>query len=393
MMPAPDVLVVSNGYGEDAMGNVLAQALRARGAAVRAFPIVGLGHGYEPATPAIPMLNPRRALPTAGFGFRTGWREALRDLVAGWSRLTLEQRAAVRQASPPPDYVLAIGDVFCLWVAAAAGQRPVYLPTAKSEYNEPLFTYERALIRRMASCSWPRDVRTARRYRELGLAASFYGNLMMDCLTYRGLDVAVPEGAPVVLLLPGSRLDAPDNFRRMTSAVRIVLAARPDVRVLAAVSSTVEPDALAAAAGVPIAADVMTLPAGEVRVTRRFADAARRATVVIGMAGTASEQAAGLGKPIVAFPGAGPQFTPRFLALQARLLGDALVATATPAEGASAVLRLLDDPAARLRRGAVGQSRMGRPGAANAMAERLVAAWASDQAGIEPRSQERSILT
>jgi uncharacterized protein (TIGR03492 family) len=371
------VLVVSNGYGEDAMGRVLALALRARGASVQAYPLVGLGHGYEPAEPPIPLLDPRRALPTAGFGFRSHWRDALRDVAAGWVRLTLDQRAVIAAAAPRTDRVVAIGDAFCLWVAASGGQRPVYVPTAKSEYNEPLFAHERALVRTLAAVSWPRDAVTTRRYRELGLPAAFYGNLMMDCLEFDGVDFAAPDSAPVVLLLPGSRADAADNFRRIARAVRVVLAARPEVAAVAAVSPTQEAGALARAAGLEYDGGEIRLPEGGIRVTRRFADAARRATAVIGMAGTASEQAAGLGKPIVAFPGAGPQFTRAFLALQSRLLGDALIPTETPEAGAEAVLRLLADPRERARRGAAGRARMGPPGAAEAMAARLMNGAAS----------------
>jgi uncharacterized protein (TIGR03492 family) len=91
------------------------------------------------------------------------------------------------------------------------------------------------------------------------------------------------------------------------------------------------------------------------------------------MAGAAHEQAAGLGRPIVAFPGAGPQFTAAFLAEQQRLLGDALVATRSPEEAASAVLRLLGDPADRERRGRVGRARQGGPGGAAAIARDLLA--------------------
>ncbi|MFL2496758.1 MAG: hypothetical protein ACJ0GQ_02735, partial [Parasynechococcus sp.] len=43
--------------------------------------------------------------------------------------------------------------------------------------------------------------------------------------------------------------------------------------------------------------------------------------LVIGMAGTAIEQAVGLAKPALQLPGEGPQFTARFAEAQRRLLG------------------------------------------------------------------------
>jgi uncharacterized protein (TIGR03492 family) len=95
--------------------------------------------------------------------------------------------------------------------------------------------------------------------------------------------------------------------------------------------------------------------------------------VVIGMAGGANEQAAGLGKPVVAFPGTGPQFTPRFLEEQKRLLGEALVATPHWQDAARALARLLDDREERERRGRAGVERFGGAGAAAAIARRLLA--------------------
>lgn len=52
-----------------------------------------------------------------------------------------------------------------------------------------------------------------------------------------------------------------------------------------------------------------------------FADILLQCNLVIGMAGTAVEQAVGLGKPVVQIPGEGPQFTYRFAEAQMRLLG------------------------------------------------------------------------
>jgi len=43
-----------------------------------------------------------------------------------------------------------------------------------------------------------------------------------------------------------------------------------------------------------------------------FADILQQSSLVIGMTGTAVEQAVGLGKPLIAVPGNGPAFTYRF---------------------------------------------------------------------------------
>lgn len=95
----------------------------------------------------------------------------------------------------------------------------------------------------------------------------------------------------------------------------------------------------------------------------RFAACLDAAEVVVGLAGTANEQAAGLGRPVVAFPGRGTQFTRRFLDTQKRLLGDALLATPSdPLATASEVLSLLNDTPRMQRMAEIGRSRMGPPG-------------------------------
>lgn len=366
------MLVVSNGYGEDLMGAVLGRALRQRGAEITAYPLVGLGHAY--AAEKVPTLDPRRTLPTAGFGFRTGWRAAWQDLRAGWLSLTLAQRQTLRGQRGRHHAVVAVGDVFCLWMAAAAEPRGVvYVPTAKSEYNDPHRAFELALIRRLARVSFPRDELTAERFRRAGLPAEYLGNLMMDCLDFRGETFDLPEDVPMVLLLPGSRVDAASNFASLCGVAHRVAARRPDARFLVALAPTVEPDRLASACGGRLEGDWILAAHLRVRWTRNFADAARRAWVVVGMAGTAHEQAAGLGKPVVAYPGGGVQFTAKFLRLQARLLGDAVVPVPGPEEAADWVGRLLDDPVERRRRGEVGRERMGPPGGSGRMADRLVA--------------------
>jgi uncharacterized protein (TIGR03492 family) len=52
-----------------------------------------------------------------------------------------------------------------------------------------------------------------------------------------------------------------------------------------------------------------------------FADILHKCNLVIGMAGTAVEQAVGLGKPVIQILGQGPQFTYSFAEAQMRLLG------------------------------------------------------------------------
>jgi uncharacterized protein (TIGR03492 family) len=181
-----------------------------------------------------------------------------------------------------------------------------------------------------------------------------------------------------VTILPGSKPPAFDNLILLLRAMeRVAATRRPVPGVLIAWAPNLPADrlrrAVESAGGRWSDERHFNLDGIHVTVTsEHFVDALARATIVLGMAGAAHEQAAGLGKPIVAFPGTGPQFTAAFLAEQRRLLGDALVPARSPEDAADAVVRLLDDPADRDRRGRIGRERQGGPGGAAAIARYLL---------------------
>jgi uncharacterized protein (TIGR03492 family) len=81
-----------------------------------------------------------------------------------------------------------------------------------------------------------------------------------------------------------------------------------------------------------------------------FGDILHQCDLVVGMAGTAIEQAVGLGKPVIQIPSAGPQFTYAFAEAQMRLLGLSVqtigTKPATPetiSQAAQAIHRTLGD--------------------------------------------------
>jgi uncharacterized protein (TIGR03492 family) len=99
-----------------------------------------------------------------------------------------------------------------------------------------------------------------------------------------------------------------------------------------------------------------------------FADILQQSSLVIGITGTAVEQAVGLRKPVNAVPENGPAFTYRFAEAQNRLLGDS-VQVITPAanshiikEAEEAVDRTLQDDKYLASCIKNGLERMGRSG-------------------------------
>lgn len=80
----------------------------------------------------------------------------------------------------------------------------------------------------------------------------------------------------------------------------------------------------------------------------------------------------GLGKPAIAIPGKGPQFTPAFAEAQTRLLGPSLILVEHPDKVASVVQQLFRDPDWLQLIGENGRQRMGKPGAADRIANCLM---------------------
>jgi uncharacterized protein (TIGR03492 family) len=370
------ILVVSNGYGEDVGASGVIRALPRDRVEVCAYPLVGQGAHFPPG---VTLLDPRRDFPSRGFGPRAGWGSFREDLAQGFMRFWRAQHRTLRAQRGRVDLVAAFGDVYCLWMASACAAPVVFLAGPKSEYIAPHSRLERWLIRRLACDVVTRDEFTAQAFARRGIPAAYLGFWMVDAMTFSDETFGLARDHPVVTVLAGSRPPALQNVVLLLRAIDLAassLASPPAVLVAWSPDLSIAGLREAVTASGGIWTDGGHFRFGRVDVTvatHHYPDALRRAAVVMGMAGGANEQAAGLGKPIVAFPGTGPQFTPRFLEEQTRLLGDALVATADWQEGARALARLLGDREERERRGRAGVERLGGVGAAAAIAQRLLA--------------------
>lgn len=400
------VLLVSNGHGEDTLGVILARALKeaAPSLDVVAFPVVGEGLRYY--EDGWPVVGVQKMMPTGGL-VREGWRAWTKDFRAGLLSLSLRQWRALRRLRDECDWAIAVGDIYPLWLCGAILARPVaFVPTAKSDYIRPHLAIEVAAMRRWCFAVFPRDGKTAANLAARNVPAFNAGNLMMDAVEHPEAPFDIPEGKAVVGLLPGSRAEAYDNLAFMLSVVErtdprafyFPVSLASDLDPNRAAERLVEsgwtwiPAEMSTSEGAPHAADngtsgwVGSLLKGDhvVPVYRRhFAAILHASQVVIGMSGTANEQAAGLGIPVLTCPRPGIQFSPKFVAVQKRLLGDALwVEEPEPEAMKRALLRLVTDGALRCHMQAVGRERMGPPGAAKRMAAQILAMRRAQCVGV-----------
>ncbi|MEP6518251.1 lipid-A-disaccharide synthase-related protein [Microcoleus vaginatus] len=369
-MKSKGILFLSNGHGEDAINCQILKALRASGADVdvSAMPVVGDGAAYRRST--VPIIGPTSQMPSGGV-FYMNPLFFLKDIGAGLIALTWQQLQAVWRHSRHCDLVVATGDIVAAAIAHASNRPYIIFLSAHSSYYEG--RVDLGLILWQLLCSekcqavFTRDALTGADLNRQGLKkAQFVGNPVMDNLNSTGKDLQLIPGVRTIALLPGSRLpEATNNLVLLLELVKKIASnSTLPVQFRAALvpALMLQLDDIAARSGWQHRSGKLIFPAIkpslreqklELEVicsTDAFADILQQSSLVIGMTGTAVEQAVGLGKPVIAVPGNGPAFTYRFAEAQNRLLGDSVQVIGTkPAnsdilkEAALAVDRTLQD--------------------------------------------------
>lgn len=293
--------------------------------------------------------------------------------------------------------------------------------------------WERWLMNRsQCRAIFPRDSLTANHLQRWGIPAFDLGNPMMDGLEpkltrshssstmpvgvwqstlegYSRRSLAVDTCAPFsqlqddlrIVLLPGSRIpEAYENWQLILQAIHGLLETFPNRRLtlLGAIAPSLSLEPLSYALtgqGWQLQAasvqgcqpelsqfpDAQALCFTQQQATlilsqRAYADCLTLADWAIAMAGTATEQFVGLGKPAITLAGKGPQFNPKFAEAQTRLLGSSVTLVQSPAEVAIAIKTLMQSPKRLQHIAENGRSRMGKPGAAARIATCLLQQFA-----------------
>lgn len=294
-------------------------------------------------------------------------------------------------------------------ISLEAWSGSVYLP-----WERWLMTRKRCLA------VFPRDALTTETLEKFGIRAYNLGNPMMDQLEPEnpvgfyggGGGFGERSRSLVITLLPGSRApEAYANWQLIIEAVAGILSTFGDRKLLflGAISPELNLEALRSILeyfGWDQEGKILTqhregsilrppvshpqemqqespnfqLPltfvqrqATMILSQQNFNDYLYEADLAVAMAGTATEQFVGLGKPAIAIPGTGPQFTPAFAEAQSRLLGSSLILVNHPSEVASTIQQLLFREPDRLELiYENGKRRMGEPGAARRIANCLI---------------------
>jgi len=384
------LLLVSNGHGEDLSGAQLGAALQARGAEVLALPLVGDGGAYRQAGLAI--AGRTRSYSTGGLGYAS-FAGRMAEIVQGQVLYLLRRSWRLWREARQADGLVVVGDVIPVLLAWLTGKPVVtYLVAYSSHYEGRLrlpWPCGPCLASRRFRAVFSRDALTASDLsQQLGRMVQFLGNPFME-----GISAATTSPQQrSVLLLPGSRLpEAQLNLERMLALLEQLPASQQQTSFEAALVRDLGSAALEALArqrGWQLSADASR---SEQLVLQRqglqlrccwgqFQTLLPQAKVVISMAGTASEQAAGLGIPVLQLAGHGPQFTAGFAEAQRRLLGPAIHCApgavddpATLQASAHLLKELLALPSTELERYRTeGLQRLGTSGGTSRMARAIL---------------------
>ena len=352
----PEIVIASNGYGEDAIASVMARKMKSAypHAKVSAFPLVGSGSAFRKA--GIDVVSAKSVTPSAGI-LKYSLRELWNDIRAGLLGQVREQLRDWRKVSNslkilPP---VCVGDVYLLvHTLFGSGLRPMFVATAKTVYISGHWRTERMMIRNFTLRTWTRDEPTAA---QIGERAVYSGNPIMDLL-----DGNVARSGKVILLLPGSRKSAGKNAAILLGATEILHRhGHKDFRmVLAPTLDYGKFFASCEICGWRHEGD--TLTKGGIVISLTSDDIARASggvKILLGMGGTANQLCAGMGIPVIAPDDKGKR-------VQKKLLGNAEILTENTA-GAMAycALRVLDDTELYNFMAGTGRKRMGvdSPGA------------------------------
>ena len=408
------LLILSNGHGEDAIATRIAEQLQLtpNPPKLAILPLVGEGHAYRELN--IPLIGRVKKMPSGGFVYMDS-RELWRDLQGGLLQLTLAQFQSIRQWAKEGGKILAVGDILPLIFAWLSGTEYAFVGTAKSEYylrdengwlastsalerslGSDYFPWERWLMsRQKCKAVFPRDSLTSQNLQQFSIPTFDLGNPMMDGLEVTIKPVLTQPKILTILLLPGSRSPETErNWQLILQAINEILQqfTNQDICFLAAIAPSLDLEPLQSALfthqwqeiNINLADILINDPQaisfqkGNAKLflsQHAYGDCLHLSDLAIAMAGTATEQFVGLGKPVFSLPGEGPQFTSNFAKRQTYLLGESVILVNNLTEIGKALKSVLNSPEKRQAIAENGKKRLGKPGAAARIANCLRDIW------------------
>lgn len=370
------VAIFANGFGETVIANKLSNRISEYGKDVILFSLVG---NVNVNDKVIVGFKPRNL----GSGGRTFHSIAnfLLDLKSGSLFEVLRFIKAIRSYENIKTAVI-IGDPFLLFIVKAfirGNPTIVFNSIYKSEIIGRHFWFEKSFIKRYVSYFIPRDRYTSEVFSRLGINTVYFGNPMLDSVDILGIEYRKDPKLKTLLLLPGSTNTAYKIMPKLLYVVESVFRKFGFFNVLCPLSSGIILDnmknyvihhgwELIKRDGINmLKKDLIEVIVG----VNTFGDMLSQSDVVLSCAGTATEQAAGFGKPTIMFIDKDTGLSKKWYRRQAILLGDNLkiFKSFSISDISDEIVLLFNDSAERERRGKIGMKMIEGKGSIDKMAE------------------------
>ena len=329
------ILILSNGHGEDLSGSLLAEQLVKSGYSVDALPIVGKGINYENEN--VNIIGKTREFRTGGIGYNS-LRGRILEIFQGEIFYLLRKLFLSYKLREKYDFYIVVGDIVpVLFAWIAKKDFFTYLVAYSSHYEGKLklpWPCKYFLNSRNSKKIYTRDLLTANDLTvQLKKKVSFLGNPFMDKFSL--INQKLEKVYFRIGIFPGSRF--PEILDNLASILE-VLEAMADFNYFNKIEFN-----FALVNALDKSRIVKFFKKRKWKFLDKifdnqlvkfqykfivinvnwnyFEEILVNSDCVISMAGTATEQAIGLAKPVIQIEGKGPQFTKSFAEAQRRLLG------------------------------------------------------------------------
>ena len=333
------ILILSNEHGEDLSGSLLGKKLIEMGNKVEALPLVGNGSIYKKKN--IKVVCKTKEFSTGGLGYNS-LKGRLNDIFNGQVIYILKKLLLTFFIRNKYQYFLVVGDIVPILFARICRKSFfVYLVAYSSHYEGKLrlpWPCKYLLTSHKLKNLYTRDLLTADDLTtQLKRKVCFYGNPFMDVFLNR--KKLLKNSFFNIVFLPGSRMpEVINNFELMIDVLENLSKYKyfEKVEFNFAVVNSFSPqriiNLLSSNKWVlqknKVNNDLIVMKYKFSTVKFRwnsFEEILFNSDLVISMAGTATEQAVGLNKPVIQIEGKGPQFTKIFAEAQRRLLGESTI--------------------------------------------------------------------
>ena len=357
------ILLITNGHGEDAVAARIISRLDMKHINIDVLPIVGRAEAFKDL--GVNVIGPKKILPGGGFGLRN-YSYLIKDLFSGLIGKVIEQVRTLRKKRWEYALVIGIGDIVPIVYSMITGCKFIFVGVNKSEYYRKLaFNYtglEKWLLKRFCRLTLTRDKKTADALGHLGINSKYVGNPMMDEVqTIRASEYQKIRKSrkKIIGFLPGTREDAYKNIEDFYKIAWQIDQLDKNIKFIISFPNILNKKRLS-----------MIKKPVDILVIGDFNKVLKSSDLIIGMSGTGNEQAAGVGLPVIAFPGRGAQFNNRFASGQKQLLGDALLLLPRNSRViAHEAVSLIYNRKRMAKMGKAGRYRMGKPGASEHIAK------------------------